>query len=97
MLGFEDSGSSIRSLRRRDPCSVERGALAAGASSAFGRHAMEKYGVVVHDDVKITDNVKVKVGAPKKKEPDYCPTCGAALDGPHHCPLHGTEPFEKKP
>jgi len=53
---------------------------------------MDKYGVVIQDDVKIEDNVTVKTSSPKKT----CPKCGAALDGPHHCPTHGTEPFEKK-
>ena len=49
--------------------------------------AMEKYGVVTDDPTKEAD---------EGKDPTRCPICGEKLDGGGACPVHGTEPFEKK-
>jgi len=48
---------------------------------------MEKYGVVTDDPTK---------EAEEGKDPTKCPICGETLDGGGACPVHGTEPFEKK-
>lgn len=48
---------------------------------------MEKYAVVTEPE----DKSKT-AGAGKT-----CPKCGGPLNSPQHCPVDGTEPFEKKP
>jgi hypothetical protein len=47
----------------------------------------DKYGVVVEQP----DKTKT-AGAGK-----ICPKCGGPLTNPTHCPVDGTEPFEKRP
>jgi nucleoid DNA-binding protein len=48
---------------------------------------MDKYGVVTEDPTKEAD---------EGKGPTKCPICGEKLDSGGACPVHGTEPFEKK-
>lgn len=48
---------------------------------------MEKYGVVTDDPTKEAED---------GKDPKKCPICGRELDSGGACPVHGTEPFEKK-
>lgn len=54
---------------------------------------MKKYGVEFGDKVKVADGLGMGKAPPTK-----CPVCGQTLDSrvPPHCPIHGTEPFEKK-
>lgn len=55
----------------------------------YRRKTMEKLGVILDDE-------KVKTASTKLG----CPMCGAPLiskDGIASCPVHGTEPFEKRP
>lgn len=48
---------------------------------------MEKYGVE-------KDTEKVKQAGDGQR-PGTCPWCGKDLDENGHCPVHGSEPFEK--
>lgn len=52
-----------------------------------GRPIMEKYGVELDDKTK---------EASSGKRPTECPLCGSKLDSGSACPVHGTEPLEKK-
>ena len=54
-----------------------------------GREAMEKYGVEFDDE-------KTKEASQDGKKPTTCPICGKKLDDGGACPVHGTEPFEKR-
>jgi len=51
---------------------------------------MEKYGVQLDDE-------KVKEASEGKPSKGICPICREPLDSGGACPVHGTEPFERRP
>lgn len=75
--------------RRRLKVNIsERFKFRGGTAMSDNDEGMEKYGVQLDDE---------KVKQASKTKPGTCTVCGATLDSGGACPIHGTEPFERRP